>query len=271
MSESTIPVPLKGPIRPREIFFTRRSAPLTRYMHPRRDWAMVMVFLLGLLFAFLQLMSDPGDVRPRLEQRFIAPLIPLWVMGEIAIGVLAALTIHLTVRRWQSTLRLPELHLTSMRPVAIAQLMIHRGGRRVVVAVVLCVWFGFAVGIVRYAPDHLIYLIPHTLLALNFIITFQCIAWCQVSISLWQDGFIKPVLTMLHLSAVFAALLLPFFFTIIMSILFISEIQNFNISDDMAHCLIPVPFALPLWGLKFLIARAHAARVEQIVMPGIEM
>lgn len=258
--------PLRGPLGVREIFLL---PPLAETLRARRErWISRLLGPVGLLLFGTPLWFILKESQQQnLREELWAILFAGFLLLELLSGVMGA-RIGTAPALYRRKNRFDELRLTPVRPVEICQILIHPLPRHLA-----WLWGGALTGItvslLRWRPEDAFLLIPAALIALNCIVTALTSGWIHLNHALGLKGTLSGWGASLQLTLVYAlgmALVTGVTVFAVFAIVCM-QFSGRGRFPDLAVAVMLIPAALATWVFKFVLARAHAARLEQVVFP----
>lgn len=261
------PQPLRGPLGHREVLFiTRRSSPMLGLL-PRGFWDIALPVLgalgIGALLWWVLSRISWHDV----EGILWGFALPGWWLTEAGLGAAGARLAGSELRRWQRLRRLPEITLTLLRPVTIGQIMLARPLRGVILFLA-ATYLAFFAALLRHHLAQVGALVLYGLIAVHGLFTLHIGAWAQLAIALGTRTGLRAFVAMSNLAGVHMLLLFPFVLFVVQGTIFggvfFTDMRDFPFTVFLVVVSIA---SVPLLAVKFLLARAFAARLEQVVFP----
>jgi hypothetical protein len=266
------PQPLKGPIDLGALLFVGAvNRDIFRVKHQWLGLAFAVIGALGLggflWWAF-------GEGLGRREDDFWVLSLLGWLGGEALSWIWAAKVAWVETSRWRQQGGLAELSLTLLRPLRIGQLVLVDG--MLPFCVFCALLFGvvsagmlhqYLLGVLRF--ERLYFIIPFLLIGLNGVITFYACSWAALALTLglhFGHALWAYLVFLITLLLCCAPVLVAFICTVFVMGDFL---QIGNQAFIMIIGLQPF-FALGLWGVKLLFARAFAAKIEQTIVPQLD-
>lgn len=266
------PRAIYGPVGIEQIFCFSRLEPLLKFSRGRRFWIAYAILVIGLLLYYWQIFRQGPAVIYNFLLYYLAPA---WVFSEAGAFLLGAMMAGSALNRWRSAQRIPEIYLTEVRPLTIVQLMLVRIVRNsfVIFATIYGLFAIFVLAERSLYYDHNVFLFPYFLGALNAHITLVAGAWIFAVIAMgsphtgaaWGRFFAAGAILGLQVFLLAALCWISSwsFHTAANMSLTSSEL------GELALTLGTVAMGFS-WMIKLLFTRAYAARVEEVVFPGME-
>ena len=267
------PQPLKGPIGLGTLLFTGAvNRDIFRVKHQWLGLAFAVIGALGLggflWWAF-------GDGLGRREDDFWVLSLLGWLGGEALSWIWAAKVAWVETTRWRRQEGLAELSLTLLRPVRIGQLVLVDGMLPFCVFCALlfgCVSAGmlhqYLLGALRF--ERLIFIFPFLLIGLNGVLTFYACSWVALALTLGLNvGHALWAYLVFLITLVLCSAPVPVGFITVAFVLGDFLRLGDRVFMQITIGLLPF-FALGLWGIKLLFARAFAAKIEQTIIPQLD-
>ncbi|MCE5229171.1 hypothetical protein LLG95_06195 [bacterium] len=266
--------PLRHPIRPRDIFFTRNASPILELVRtkPRRKYEILVAAMTALIPIWwlyrMYWLRGPRD--DQIEETFAFNLVMGWITLEgacllygLKLGWLAS---PATRRR-----RLCDMVMSELRPIEICQLI---GAKRIWTPAVFIALFmaGLMFAHLLFFPACGYFLFGYALVGMNAILTLYMTHWVQAALYVSTDSRITALRRQVMLVFIYA--LFVFWLMVIYIGLCASWSEasgNRGGPSTMTLVMMTLPMTVPFWWLKYRIARAYAERIEQAIFPQIEM
>ncbi len=260
--------PLRGPLGWRQVLFTHRDLPVRAAA--RVSWrlrGLIAACWLVLLFVFSY------ESKIYLGEMMLL-LVWVWIGSEFGvIFVVGWLTAPARAMRRQG--QLAELTLTMLRPIEIAQFMLARRLRLALEALaagVLALGF-FVLQMLILGPYSLVLLPAVILVGLNAALTLYLWSWMRLAFLLSGRSVLGRLRAELSFMAMLALVGLWLAMLFLVPVLWI---ENSSPTPSMSHWKevlfysILLVVVLPFWLVKYALARAWAARIEQALLHRVE-
>jgi len=181
-------------------------------------------------------------------------------------------------RTWKDSNRLPELVLTELRPVTIAQLILTRALRNLFV-IALIGYLIFLLCFVAYLPEHSSLVFVFFLITIQYLVNLYACTWgaLTVRLGLGPMGAIWAYIDHQIVYALFAAPLgaisIVGFIGLQLTLLN-PRLPNYAVwpadATAFAICL-AIFYFTATWTTRFLYTRAFISNLERIVFPKLEL
>lgn len=263
-----LPLPLRGPVGFRELSCSSRYEPLLAKIPVKRFDRFAPLLLLPILsYVYWEFFRLPNITW--VESKLAFSIFPLFVASEVALGFSGAVVVARSVSRWRSAQRLPELSLTNLRPLVIAQSIL--ANIFPVCVRSLGVAYGlFALFLLIEYPTLGLYLAPYGALAVNALLSFYAGAWMQLALSLGTREPVKAYMQFASSAVVLGFPTVLLFFLALFYCVTLGTVYNLPAQLTSVYLGVALPLFLADWAIKLTLMRAYAASIERTIFPRME-
>jgi hypothetical protein len=228
---------------------------------------LIIALAVGAVLHFSFREFSRSDVEPLL---WISAIFGL-ILTDLFAGAAASNGVAAAAKRWRAQQRLSDVHLTLLRPVTIAQLIMAPTLRSIWTALAASL-IAFCLALLSHRPEHAGFIPLMALIFLSAGLTAYCSAWAQVALTLGSRDNIRAFVGIFNFHAVYSLLHLPAVGMIAFPIISVGMATNGDYETIIATLVCSLPFVTAyLWAVKYLLGRAYAAKIEQVVFPNLQL
>ncbi|MCX7046569.1 MAG: hypothetical protein NTX50_13925, partial [Candidatus Sumerlaeota bacterium] len=217
--------------------------------------------------AYFLIISDGLRQNLRSDE-IVVSVVFSWLISEPLFALLGAVNAGVSLERWRRQSRLEEIRLTCLRPIVVAQ-MILLYQLRSRLCFIAAVFVGFAGFIILFEPLWMAFVILYALIAINAAVSFYVFGWIFLTLRLDLD-MVRAVAAMLMALMVCALWIIPPILLVALWMTETSVLFSTSSAMDVAFYIVIIPATLSWCAIKYLFARAYAARLERIVFPRMD-